>query len=90
MKDANALDVDDPLVAIDNALKQGAFIMWNHPGWPNDSSTIYPVHKELIKKRRFMGWKLLMVLSIIRKVLIFVMTINWPIWGIQIYMACIN
>ena len=55
VKDANALDVDDPLVAIDNALKQGAFIMWNHPGWPNDSSTIYPVHKELIKKKKIHG-----------------------------------
>lgn len=55
VKDANALDVDNPLEAIDNALKQGAFIMWNHPGWPNDTSTIYPVHKELIKKKKIHG-----------------------------------
>lgn len=55
LKDANALDVDDPLIAIDKALEQDAFIMWNHPGWPNDSSTIYPVHKELIKKKKIHG-----------------------------------
>lgn len=55
LKDANALKVDDPLEAIDHALKQGAFIMWNHPGWPNDSSTIYNVHKELIKQKKIHG-----------------------------------
>ena len=34
LKDANALDIEDPLIAIDNALEQGAFIMWNHPDGP--------------------------------------------------------
>lgn len=55
LKDANVLKVDDPLEAIDKALEQGAFIMWNHPGWPNDSSTLYNVHKELIKKKKIHG-----------------------------------
>ena len=58
LKDANALDVEDPLIAIDNALKQGAFIMWNHPGWPNDTSTIYKVHQELIKQKKIHGVEL--------------------------------
>lgn len=58
LKDANALDVEDPLVAIDNALEQGAFIMWNHPGWPNDTSTIYKVHKDLIKQKKIHGVEL--------------------------------
>ena len=31
---------------------QGAFIIWNHPGWPDKKSTLYPLHKELIEKGR--------------------------------------
>lgn len=49
INDANVMDVKDPLVAIDKALEQGAFIQWNHPGWPDDKSTLYPVHEELLK-----------------------------------------
>lgn len=58
LKDANALDVEDPLNAIDSALEQGAFIMWNHPGWPNDTSTIYKVHKDLIQQKKIHGVEL--------------------------------
>lgn len=47
--DANLLKVDNELEAIDAALAQGAYIQWNHPGWPDDKSTFYPVHEELIK-----------------------------------------
>lgn len=53
--DANELDVKDPLLAIDNAIKQGAFIMWNHPGWPNDSSTLYEIQRELIRQQKIHG-----------------------------------
>lgn len=55
INDAMPMDVEDPLVAIDEALKQGAFIMWNHPGWPDDKSTFYPVHEELIKAGKIHG-----------------------------------
>ena len=58
LTDANALDVEDPLRAVDNALEQGAFIMWNHPGWPNDTSTLYNVHKDLIKQKKIHGIEL--------------------------------
>ena len=58
LEDANALDVEDPLVAIDNALKQGAFVMWNHPGWPNDTTTLYDVHAELIAQHKIHGVEL--------------------------------
>lgn len=58
VQDVNSLNVSDPLVAIDNALKQKSFIMWNHPGWPNDSSTIYNVHKELISRNKIHGIEL--------------------------------
>lgn len=47
--DANPLDVEDPLQAIDIAHSKGAYIIWNHPGWPDNKSTLYPVHEELIK-----------------------------------------
>jgi predicted metal-dependent phosphoesterase TrpH len=49
INDANALDVEDPLQAIDIAREQGAYIIWNHPGWPDNKSTFYPVHEELMK-----------------------------------------
>ena len=29
--------------------------MWNHPGWPNDTSTLYNVHKDLIKQKKIHG-----------------------------------
>ena len=49
IKDANVMDVEDPLVALDRALEQGGVILWNHPGWPDNKSTLYPVHEELLK-----------------------------------------
>ena len=48
--DANVLDVEDPLVAIDIAHSKGAYIIWNHPGWPDNKSTFYPVHEQLVKE----------------------------------------
>jgi len=55
IQDANKLEVPDELEAINEALKQKAFILWNHPGWPNDTSTLYPVHKELIAQHKIHG-----------------------------------
>ena len=49
IKDANKLALDNPVDALHEAKQQGAFIMWNHPGWPDDKSTFYPIHKKLIK-----------------------------------------
>ncbi len=50
--DANALDVKDPLEAIDAARKQGGVILWNHPGWPDDKTTLYEVHEKLISEKK--------------------------------------
>lgn len=47
--DANALEVKDPLQAIDIARSQGGYVLWNHPGWPDNNSTLYDVHAELLK-----------------------------------------
>lgn len=49
INDANALNVEDPLEAINIANEQGAFIIWNHPGWPDNKSTLYQIHEDLIK-----------------------------------------
>ncbi len=50
IEDANKMDVKDELAAIDEAIRQEAYIIWNHPGWPDDKSTFYPVHEQLIKE----------------------------------------
>lgn len=55
INDAMSMDVKDPLAAIDEAKRQKAFIMWNHPGWPDDKSTLYPVHEKLIKEGKIDG-----------------------------------
>ena len=49
INDANKLALEDPIDALHEAKQQGAFIMWNHPGWPDDKSTLYPVHEQLLK-----------------------------------------
>ncbi|MEG1544732.1 MAG: phosphotransferase [Tannerellaceae bacterium] len=55
IKDALPMDVKDPLEAINVAHDQGAFIMWNHPGWPDDKSTLYPIHEKLIAEKKING-----------------------------------
>lgn len=55
INDVLPMDVEDPLKAIDEAIRQGGFVMWNHPGWPDDKSTLYPVHEELIREKKIHG-----------------------------------
>ncbi len=55
IEDANAIAVEDELESIDKAVEQGAFIMWNHPGWPDNKSTLYPVHQKLIEEGKIHG-----------------------------------
>lgn len=55
VKDVNKLNIPDQVEAIKEAVKQGAFVMWNHPGWPNDSCTMYDIHKSLIKDKLIHG-----------------------------------
>lgn len=59
LTDANALDTDDPVQAVENAVKQGAFIMWNHPGWPDRQVTMYDVHRKLIDEGKIHGIELI-------------------------------
>lgn len=54
--DANALVRDSVIDAIGEAVKQGAFILWNHPGWkaqqPDGIPRMYDIHEKLLKN----GW----------------------------------
>ena len=59
IKDANSLDVDDPLKAIDIALEQGGYIIWNHPGWPDNKSTMYEIHEQLIAAGKISAYELI-------------------------------
>lgn len=55
IKDANLLDVKEPEDALNEAKKQGAFVLWNHPGWPDNQSTLYPIHEQLIRDGKIDG-----------------------------------
>jgi 3',5'-nucleoside bisphosphate phosphatase len=55
LSDVNALDTETPFEAIEAAIKQNAFIMWNHPGWKAqqpDTCRWWPEHEALYQK----GW----------------------------------
>lgn len=56
IKDASLLTADSVMDVYAEAIRQGAFLMWNHPGWksqePDGIPKIYPIHKTLIEK----GW----------------------------------
>ncbi len=56
IQDAEELKDPDFMKDIEAAVKQGAFIQYNHPGWksqePDGIPKLYPLHKELIAK----GW----------------------------------
>jgi hypothetical protein len=56
IQDGSLLVQDSVYNAIEAAVKQGAFIQWNHPGWksqePDGIPKLYDLHKKLLKN----GW----------------------------------
>jgi len=56
IKDASLIAVDSVWDAFEAAIKQGAFLQWNHPGWksqqPDGIPRMYDIHRRLIKN----GW----------------------------------
>jgi len=56
IKDANLIAKDSVWENFEEAIKQGAFLQWNHPGWKAQESDgipkLYDMHKRLIKN----GW----------------------------------
>jgi hypothetical protein len=59
IKDASLLAKDSVMDVIEEAVKQGAFMQWNHPGWkeqePDGIPKLYQMHKDLIAKRWING-----------------------------------
>ena len=57
--DANKLLIDDFLPAVEEAISQGAFIMWNHPGWrvhqPDGVVRWYDVHQTMVDRNWLHG-----------------------------------
>lgn len=47
IQDANLIPNDDPFVAVQNAREQGAFILFNHPGWAVDTCKITEFQQKL-------------------------------------------
>lgn len=47
IEDANLIPDDDPYVAIQNARKQDAFILFNHPGWAVDTCLVTEFQQRL-------------------------------------------
>lgn len=51
VEDASLVFDENPLLTIENAVKQGAFIQWNHPGWKAQEEDgipkLYPEHDTL-------------------------------------------
>jgi hypothetical protein len=56
IKDASLIYRDSVWDSFEAAVKQGAFLQWNHPGWkaqePDGIPKLYDIHMQLIKK----GW----------------------------------
>jgi hypothetical protein len=55
LEDVNPLDNDDPMAQIEAAAGQGAFVVWNHPGWDAqqpDTTLWWNFHASILEK----GW----------------------------------
>ena len=50
VQDVNLMEKENPVESIAEAKRQGAFIVWNHPGWPDHRATLYPIHEQLIQE----------------------------------------
>lgn len=72
IEDGNKLDVPNELDALEEALKQGAFIQWNHPGWPDDKSTFYPIHEKLIAEGKIHG------VEVVNHTEFYPLVFDWP------------
>ena len=48
LNDSNPVDVKDPKESLRAAKAQGAYIIWNHPGWAVDSTYIRDFQKEVL------------------------------------------
>jgi hypothetical protein len=55
LEDTNPVENRDPMAQLEEANKQGAFVIWNHPGWDDqqpDTTMWWDYHTTLLEK----GW----------------------------------
>lgn len=52
VEDANLISDKSEEKSLAKALEQNAIIMWNHPGWPDNNSSISDIHKQLLKENK--------------------------------------
>lgn len=58
-KEGRKINNEETLAAdLAYAESQGAFILWNHPGWPDKKCTMYPVQKKMLEEGRIHGVEL--------------------------------
>jgi hypothetical protein len=58
IEDANEFandKIDDPVSGIEMAADMGAFVVLNHPGWPDKNSTLDKMHIDLIERGKIHG-----------------------------------
>lgn len=55
IKDANLIKMEDAKASIAEARKQGAFVIFNHPGWAVDTCAITPFQEDLLKNNMIQG-----------------------------------
>jgi len=59
IKDANLMTKDSVWDNFEEAIRQGAFLQWNHPGWksqePDGIPKLYDIHRRLIKNKWLHG-----------------------------------
>jgi hypothetical protein len=55
LEDVNPVENEDPMKQLEEAARQGAFLLWNHPGWASqqpDSTIWWDMHTEILEN----GW----------------------------------
>ena len=52
VEDVNRLNIKNAVEAVEEAHKQGAIVMLNHPGWPDNKSTIDTTHVRLMRENK--------------------------------------
>lgn len=59
IEDANLLQKEDPVEALREAVKQGAFTFWNHPAWwaqvPTGVAQMTPLHEAMLEEQLIGG-----------------------------------
>lgn len=81
IKDANLIPNDDPFIAIANARAQGAFVLFNHPGWAVDTCLITPFQQKLMDKQMIDGIEVFNHLEFYPRVISWCVDMKYPMFA---------